>query len=93
MIKCNIKLEKVIISYFFLLKEIEKCSLEFGVFNFLYIGQFSFAPKSDFRNLVVEGIDTKINFFFGISKNSLGCQVYVLTSGYSLDIWFSWHGL
>jgi hypothetical protein len=42
-------------------------TLEFGIFDFLYIDQFPFAPESDFRNLIVEGIDTKINFFLGIS--------------------------
>jgi len=36
-------------------------------FDFLGIDQFSLAPESDFRNLVIEGVNTQINLFMGIS--------------------------
>jgi len=32
----------------------------------LGINQFTFTPESDFRNLVIEGVDTQIDLFMGI---------------------------
>ena len=42
-------------------------TFEFRVFDFLGIGQPPLTPESDFRNLVIEGIDPEIYLFLGIS--------------------------
>jgi hypothetical protein len=42
-------------------------TLQFRGFDFLGIDQFSLAPEPDFRNLVIEGVNTEINLFMGIS--------------------------
>jgi hypothetical protein len=33
----------------------------------LGIDELSLAPESDFRNLIIEGVDPEINLFMGIS--------------------------
>ena len=44
-------------------------TLQFRGFDFLGIDQFSLAPEPDFRNLVIEGVNTQINLFMGVSVN------------------------
>ena len=42
-------------------------SLEVRIFDPLDIDQFAFAPESDFRNFLIEGIDAQVNLFSWIS--------------------------
>jgi hypothetical protein len=44
-------------------------TLEFRVFDFLYIDQFALTPESDFRDFIIEGVDSKINLFMGIGMD------------------------
>jgi hypothetical protein len=44
-------------------------TLEFRVFDFLYIDQFPLTPESDFRDFIIEGVDSKINLFMGIGMD------------------------
>jgi hypothetical protein len=41
-------------------------TFQFRSFDLLGIDQFSFTPESDFRNLVIDGVDPQINLFMGI---------------------------
>jgi len=41
--------------------------LEIGIFNVLDIDEFSLAPESDFRDLMIEGVNTQIDLFSWIS--------------------------
>ena len=42
-------------------------SFEVGVFDSLDIDQFSFAPESDFRDLVIERMNAEVDLFCWIS--------------------------
>jgi hypothetical protein len=44
-------------------------TLEFRVFDFLCIDQFALTPESDFRDFIIEGVDSKINLFMGIGMD------------------------
>jgi hypothetical protein len=42
-------------------------TFQFRSFDLLGIDQLSLTPESDFRNLVIEGVDSEINLFLRVS--------------------------
>jgi hypothetical protein len=41
--------------------------LEVGVFEFLDIDKLAFAPESDFRDSIIEGVNTQVDLFSWVS--------------------------
>jgi len=42
-------------------------TFQVGIFDFMDIDQLPLAPESDFRNFIIEGVNTQIDLFSWVS--------------------------